>query len=48
MLRNATITVPYFHNSKLKTLKEVVAFYVRHTSEKPYDRTPGQAPALNE
>ena len=33
MLRNATITVPYFHNSKLKTLKEVVAFYVRHTSE---------------
>ena len=48
MLRNATITVPYFHNGKLKTLKEVVAFYVRHTSEKPYDRTPGQAPALNE
>lgn len=47
-LRNVAITVPYFNNGKLKTLKEGVAFYVRHTSEKPYDRTPGQARALNE
>jgi cytochrome c peroxidase len=77
-LRNVAITAPYFHNGKFKTLKEVIAFYVRrdtnpeewypigasgvekfndlppayrgnvNSTEKPYDRTLGQAPALNE
>jgi cytochrome c peroxidase len=28
-LRNASITAPYFHNGKFKTLREVVSFYVR-------------------
>lgn len=28
-LRNVAITAPYFHNGKFKTLREVVAFYVR-------------------
>lgn len=76
-LRNVAITAPYFHNGKFRTLREVVAFYVRrdtnpeewypvgvtgidkfndlpaelrgnvNTSEKPYDRAPGQAPALS-
>lgn len=77
-LRNVAVTAPYFHNGKFKTLKEVIAFYVRrdtnpeewypigaagvekfndlppvyrgnvNSTEKPYDRTVGQAPALNE
>lgn len=28
-LRNVAITAPYFHNGRFKTLREVVAFYVR-------------------
>lgn len=28
-LRNVAVTAPYFHNGRFKTLREVVAFYVR-------------------
>ena len=28
-LRNVAVTAPYFHNGRLKTLKELVGFYVR-------------------
>ena len=76
-LRNVELTAPYFHNGAIKTLREVVEFYVSrdndwkkwypvarkhrrkyddlparyvlnvNTSEAPYDRRPGDAPALD-
>ncbi|MFO1304120.1 MAG: cytochrome c peroxidase [Burkholderiales bacterium] len=76
-LRNVAVTAPYFHNGRFRTLREVVAFYVRrdthpeewypraaagavqkfddlplayhanvNVTEAPYNRRPGDAPAL--
>ena len=76
-LRNVAVTAPYFHNGRFKTLRDVVAFYVRrdtnpeewyprdaegnvrkfddlpveyhanvNVTEVPYNRKPGDAPAL--
>jgi cytochrome c peroxidase len=78
-LRNVAVTAPYFHNGRFKTLRDVVAFYVRrdtnpeewyplavdgsvnkfddlppayvknvNTSEVPYNRHLGDAPALSQ
>ena len=77
-LRNVAVTLPYFHNGRFKTLKDVVGFYVRrdtnpeewyprdaagnvrkfddlpvqfhgnvNVTEVPYNRKPGDAPALS-
>ena len=77
-LRNVAATAPYFHNGSLKTLTDVVRFYVRrdtnpeewyptdsagvvqkfndlpeayrrnvNTTEVPYNRKPGDSPALD-
>jgi cytochrome c peroxidase len=77
-LRNVAVTAPYFHNGRFKTLRDVIAFYVRrdtnpeewypfapdgsvnkfddlpaayranvNTSEVPYNRKPGDPPALS-
>jgi len=41
-LRNVALSAPYFHNGRFKTLREVVAFYVRRDThpEEFYPRNP--------